>query len=408
VADTHTPEGRYRGVPEYVFDNIAGGAVLSHQTRWDELAAKHTGVHNGVGPGYWVVTEAEAVQAALQDYRTFSSTSVTALDANPRFLWIPEMLDPPLHTTWRRLLGREFSPNAVAAREDAIRAVCVELIEKIAPLGEVDVLETFTRRFPTRIFMRLMGLPEEDLPRFLTWIHDLLRLTYEEDPERVRMVQAMQQVGEYFTDLIVDRRTNPRDDLLSRAMQWEIDGERISDSDLHAFCVLMFQAGLDTVPIQLGWSFYHLASDHELRRAIVADPALIPRAVEELLRVYSFVLPSRKAAEDVEFSGCPIKKGEMVMLPLPVANRDPKRYPNPLKVDVRRPPTSHIAFGSGPHRCLGSHLARRELRIALSEFLRRIPSFRLKPGAPVTANPGLLALPHLHLVWDAAGASERR
>jgi hypothetical protein len=96
VADTHTPEGRYRGVPEYVFDNIAGGAVLSHQTRWDELAAKHTGVHNGVGPGYWVVTEAEAVQAALQDYRTFSSTSVTALDANPRFLWIPEMLDPPL------------------------------------------------------------------------------------------------------------------------------------------------------------------------------------------------------------------------------------------------------------------------------------------------------------------------
>jgi cytochrome P450 len=399
VADTHTPEGTYRGVPEYVFDNIAGGVVMSHQTRWDELAAKHTGVHNGVGQGYWVVTEAEAVQAALQDYRTFSSTSVTALEPNPQYLWIPEMLDPPLHTTWRRLLGREFSPNAVAAREDAIRAVCVELIEKIAPLGEVDVLETFTRRFPTRIFMRLMGLPEEDLPLFLTWIHDLLRLTYEEDPNHARMVEAMQKVGEYFTDLIVDRRANPRDDLLSRAMQWEIDGERISDSDLHAFCVLMFQAGLDTVPTQLGWSFYHLASDHELRRAIVADPALIPRTVEELLRVYSFVLPSRKAAKDVEFSGCPIRKGEMVMLPLPVANRDPKRYPNPLKVDVQRPPTSHIAFGSGPHRCLGSHLARLELTVALQEWHERIPEYRLSDGQDLRQHGGMYGLRDLRLTW---------
>src|SRR5262249_45222785 len=158
---------------------------------------------------------------------------------------------------------------------------------------------------------------------FLAWVHDLLHLSFDEDPGFSRQMGAMRAVSEYFDRQIAQRRETPRDDLLSEAMAWTIDGERVSDRDLHAFCVLMFQAGFDTVPIALGWALYHFATHPEQRAALVADPALVPTAVEETLRVYSFVVPARKASRDVEVGGCPVKAGEMVMLPLAVTNRDP-------------------------------------------------------------------------------------
>lgn len=393
------PEGTYEGVPVYHYDNTAGGPVLSHHQRWDEIAATHSGFRSDVARGYWVVTDGAAVQAALQDWRTFSSRSVTALDPDPRFLWIPEMLDPPLHTRWRRLLGREFSPNAVAAREPAIRRVAVDTIDRLAGTGGADVLDEFARRFPTVIFLRLMGLPEQDLDMFLGWVHDLLHLSYVEDPDRGRQLAAINAVSAYFQEQIALRRETPRDDLLSRAMTWEIDGEPIGDRDLHAFCVLMFQAGLDTVPISVGWALYHFATHPEQRAAIIADPSLVATAVEEILRVYSFVIPARKATKDVEIGGCPVKSGEMVMLPLVVSNRDPERYSDPLEVDLRRKTSNHIAFGSGPHRCLGSHLARLELTVAIEEWHRRIPDYRIAAGQDLEQTGNMYGIKSLRLEW---------
>lgn len=352
------PEGTYEGVPAYHFDNRLGGPVLSHQQRWDEIARTHSGFRSTIARGYWVVTDGRAVQEALQDWRTFSNTSVTALEPNPRFLWIPEMLDPPVHTKWRRLLGNDFSPKTIAAREEEIRQVAIELIDQLKDSGSADVLDEFARRFPTIIFMRLVGLPEADLPIFLDWVHDMLHLPYDEDPEGTRQLAAMRAVSDYFEEQIALRREAPRDDLLSRALDYEIDGEPISDADMHAFCILLFQAGFDTVPISIGWALYHFATHPEQREAIIADPSLIATSVEEILRVYSFVVPARKAMQDTEIGGCPVKAGEMVMLPLAVTNRDPERFENPLEVDLHRTATNHIAFGSGPHRCLGSHLAR--------------------------------------------------
>ncbi|MFE6488435.1 cytochrome P450, partial [Streptomyces sp. NPDC057757] len=161
MSTTLEPEGTHEGVPAYHFDNRLGGPVLSHQHRWDEMAGAHSGFRSTIARGFWVVTDGAAVQEALQDWRTFSNTSVTALEPNPRFLWIPEMLDPPLHSKWRRLLGKDFSPNAVAAREQEVRKVAADMIDLVKDSGGVDVLEEFARRFPTLIFMRLMGLPED-------------------------------------------------------------------------------------------------------------------------------------------------------------------------------------------------------------------------------------------------------
>ncbi|MCT9075604.1 cytochrome P450 [Streptomyces fulvoviolaceus] len=399
MSTTLEPDGTHDGVPAYPFDNRLGGPVLSHHERWDEMAGTHSGFRSTVARGFWVVTDGPAVQQALQDWQTFSNKSVTALEPDPKFLWIPEMLDPPVHTVWRRLLGRYFSPNTVAAREPEVREVAAGLIDALKEHDGADVLDEFARRFPTLIFMRLMGLPEEDLPIFLDWVHELLHLSHGEDPEGKRQMAAMLAVSAYFEEQIALRRKSPRDDLLSHAMTWTIDGEAISDRDMHAFCILLFQAGFDTVPISIGWALYHFATHPEQRAEILADPSLIPTAVEETLRVYSFVVPARKATKDVEVGGCPVKAGEMVMLPLAVTNRDPERYDNPLEVDLHRKATNHIAFGSGPHRCLGSHLARLELNVAVEEWHRRIPDYRIAPGQELWQHGNMYGIKSLRLEW---------
>ncbi|MGW1024325.1 cytochrome P450 [Streptomyces sp. NPDC002577] len=399
MSTTLEPEGTHKGVPTYHFDNREDGPVLSHQERWDAFAGTHSGFRSSISQGYWVVTDGKEVQQALQDWQTFSSTSVTALDPDPKYLWIPEMLDPPQHTDWRRLLGSEFSPKAIAAREPEIRQVAVELIDDLSGRDGAEVLDGFARRFPTLIFMRLMGLPEEDLDQFLDWVDSMLHLSFEEDPDHSRQLSAMQSVSAYFEEQIALRRAHPRDDLLSRAMTWEIDGEPISDRDMHAFCILMFQAGFDTVPIAIGWALYHFATHPEQRSAIVADPSLIGMSVEEILRVYSFVVPARKATKDVEVGGCPVKSGEMVMLPLAVSNRDPERYENPLEVDPHRSVSNHIAFGSGPHRCLGSHLARLELNVAVQEWHKRIPDYRIAAGQDLEQTGNMYGIKSLRLEW---------
>jgi cytochrome P450 len=392
-------DGTHEGAPALHFDNRVSGPILSHQQQWDDIARTHSGFRGTVGPGFWAVTDGAAIQEALQDWRTFSNSSVTALNPDPQFLWIPEMLDPPVHTAWRRLLGKEFAPNAVAAREPEIRRLAATMIDRFVGAGEVDALEGFARTFPAVIFMRLMGLPEDDLPQFQQWVHAILHLSFAEDPGMSRAISAMAAVSAYFEEQIELRRAAPRDDLLSRSMTWEIDGEKISDRDLLGLCVLMFQAGLDTVPISIGWALYHLATHPEHRAQIVEDPTLVPMAVEEILRLYSFVVPARKATRDVEIGGCPVKAGEMVMLPLNITNRDSRRFENPHEVDLHRTTSNHIAFGSGPHRCLGSHLARLEVKVALEEWHRRIPEYRLVEGQELQQHGNMSGITSMRLMW---------
>lgn len=389
-----------RSVPEVEFNYWLVEPILAHAQKMDELRERAPAFWSTFGTGFWMLTRMENVREALQHPELFSSRSVMPLEADPPYKWIPEMLDPPEHTRWRQLLAPLFTPTAMAKMEDKVRTRAIELIEPLAQRGRCDFLRDFAWRYPTTIFMELMGLPVEEADKFLHWENEILHLPVDADPDRSRAFQAMQDVQAYFAALIEERRAHPQDDLLSTAIGWSIDGERISDEDMGAFCLLMFMAGLDTVSIQLAYSWYHLATHEADRRRILDEPEIIPTAIEELLRYYSFVPTGRKLTQDVEFNGCPMKKGEMVSVWIPAACRDPRAFPDADQFILDRQNNSHIAFGAGPHRCLGSHLARRELRAAVEEWHRRIPNYRLADDVEPVEHGGMFGVDALSLVWD--------
>lgn len=385
------------------FNNFQAGPVLSHVETLDAFRREHPSFFRSTfGPkGFWVFTDPALVRDALHHPETFSSSVVTPLEDDPPYKWIPEMLDPPEHTKWRQLLAPHFAPKLMEAMEAKVRRRCVEIIESFAARGHCDFLRDFAWRYPTTIFMELMGLPLEGLDRFMAWEHDILHLTADEDPDRSRAFSAMIAVQEYFSGLIAEKRNTPGDDLLTAALDWRIDGQPISQEDMLAWCLLMFMAGLDTVSIQLSYAFWYLAGHPDARRRLAADPGLAAPAVEEFLRYFAFVAPSRKVTRDTDFGGCPMKKGDMVLLPLSIATRDPGAFPEAGDVQLDRSPNNHIAFGAGPHRCLGSHLARRELRVALEEWHARIPDYHLTEGVEVVEHGGMYGIDVLELSWDA-------
>lgn len=387
--------------PVREFNSGTTGPVLSHAEEIDALRGEHPFVRSTFGNGFWVMTGADVIREALQHPETFSSSVVTVHDPDPPYKWIPEMLDPPEHTAWRQLLAPHFAPRAMEKLEDRVRERCVEVIGNFAHTGHCDFLRDFAWRYPTTIFMELMGLPDDGLEQFLDWEHRILHPSAEEDPEQSAAIEAMLAVMGYFTELIEEKRAHPSDDLLSSALDWTIEGKAIPLEDLLSWCLLMFMAGLDTVSIQLSYAFWYLAGKAEDRARIARDPSVIPTAVEEFLRYFAFVAPARKVMQDAEFHGCPLKTGDMVFVPLSGATRDPARFEDAATLRIDRSPNNHIAFGAGPHRCLGSNLARRELRIALEEWHRAIPDYRLTEGVEVTEHGGgLYGIDRLELSWD--------
>jgi cytochrome P450 len=313
------------------------------------------------------------------------------------------MLDPPDHTAWRRLLAPHFTPRRAEQMSGAVRARCVELIDGFAGRGEVDFVAEFAARYPTSIFLELFGLPYEDLDRLLVWEQQIMHPDNESDPDRTRFLAAMNSVTAYFGELIASRRANPgpgSGDLLSIALTWTIDGDPIPDEQMLPFCLFLFIAGLDTVTSQITYMFHHLATHPGDRRRIVAEPAIHQRAVEEFLRFHPIIVSGRKVTRDTELNGCPIRAGEMIAVPLSGAGRDQAAYPHADRVDFDREVIRHLSFGLGPHRCLGAHLARQELRIALEEWHKRIPDYSIAPGVRILERTaGTWGLDSLPLVW---------
>ncbi|MEV0667086.1 cytochrome P450 [Actinomadura luteofluorescens] len=385
------------GGPRVGFDPFAGPrpAGTAHG-RMDELREAHPAFRSTAGPGFWVLTRYDDILAAFQDPETFSSRAIAVIDPDPAHQWIPVMLDPPLHTTWRRLLRPFFTPVAAAVLRDRITRHCAALIDGFASRGACDFVTDFARLYPTAIFLELVGLPTERLEEFLGWERAILHSR----PSTGGRAEAMAALTACLTELIRDRRARPREDLVSAATRFTVDGRPVTDDELLQMCVLLFLAGLDTVAAQLSYTFWHLAREDADRARLVSDPDVVPDAIEEFLRVYAPVLPARKLTRDVELRGCPMKAGEMVMLPTAMATRDPRAVPAAATVDIDRPPSRHLAFGAGPHRCLGAHLARLELQIALREWHARIPDYRIAPGAaPVEHASLVLGLDTLPLTW---------
>jgi cytochrome P450 len=325
------------------------------------------------------------------------------IEPDPPYKWIPMMLDPPEHSKWRHVLGPYFSPNRVKNLEPEQRAFSVDLIQEFRARGSCDFYSEFAAIFPTTIFLQIMGLPIDKLDDFMVWEDKILHGTIDIDPDRSIAFGAMIEVSEYFRGLISQRRDDPDsrgDDIVSRAIEWRIDGKPPSDDDLLSCMLLLFMAGLDTVAAQLSYIFYHLATHVADRRKLVADPSRIPAAVEELVRAYAIVQTSRKATQDINFHGCPVKKGDMVAFPLGMANRDPKEYSRGGRVDFDAPWPRHIGFGAGPHRCLGSHLARQELIVVLEEWHRLIPEYEVADEAAIVEHTGgVYSIDRLPLCW---------
>jgi cytochrome P450 len=362
-----------------------------------------------IADGFFVVADYENALKTLQDPLVFSNSVTIPTEPNPPFKMIPIQLDPPLHKKWREVLGRYFTPKRAQEMVPNIRQRCIELIEGFSGDQRCEFLSDFARAFPTSIFVEMLGLPMAELPMFVEWEALITAGTMESDPTGSRRANAGRELGAYLGELLDGRAAGYGDgtDLVSQALSWEIDGQRPSRDDLISCLVLLFIAGLDTVAVQLGWCFYHLASCVEDRVALVRNPDLIPNAIEEMMRAFSILQLARKATEDTFVGGCPVGAGQLLLIPLSAANRDPRAFENPGIVDIRRKDVRHLGFGAGPHRCVGSHLARQELRIALEEWHRRIPDFEIDPDAdPVTEyNSGIFGLARLPLRWPSQHGS---
>ncbi len=318
---------------------------------------------------------------------------------------IPLEVDPPRHTKYRRLLNPQFVPREIETHEPEVRSIVRTLIDGFAGRGTCDFHEELATPLPSRIFLPLMGLPREDLPMFLRWRDMNVRPDVEPGDfggaERVRK-QASHEMNEYFRDAIARRREEPDDGLLSLIVHAELDGAQMSETELLGMSHLLLIGGLDTVTATLDCMIAFLATHDDRRRQIVEDPSIIPSAVEELLRWLTPVMTvPRSVAQDVELGGVQLCAGDGVNLLLGAANMDEDAF-GPPDVDFARDPNRHLAFGASHHLCLGAHLARLELRVALEEFHARIPDYRIAEGADVHYSVGIRQAEHLQLEFDPA------
>jgi cytochrome P450 len=361
----------------------------------------------------WTLLRYSDVHAALRAPDLFSSRSVLNVYQGPKLIdpaeasavrgMIPEELDPPEHTKYRQLLTPLFAPQVVELLEPMIRSWCVELIDSFVARGRCDLNRDFARQYPTMIFLRLMGLPKGGAGDFLETVNDRIREASQMGLSETQSMSGayIMAMAEYMNAVLDERRAQRHDDIVSYLLDIEVDGRPLDDAELQQICTLLYAAGLDTVAGELGYMFVHLANHPAHRRLVTDNPERIPSFVEETLRFYSIVTTNRIVTQDVEFAGCPMKAGDRVLLSIPAADRDPLEFPDADTFDVDRTSNRHIAFAAGPHRCLGSHLARLELRVAVEEWHRRIPEYTLAPDAEVTFHVGGVAgVDTLPLVWS--------
>jgi cytochrome P450 len=374
--------------------------------RADELREASPAFFNDVAQGYWVFTRHEQVRDIYQHPAVFSSESITPWDPDPVYRFVPTQIDPPEHIKYRQILNPWFSPGAVNRIEPVAREICRRLVADIAPRGECDFVSAFALRYPTEVFLTMIGLPGSDAEAMVGWVEDFF-WGFGGDPDgQEAMVAGLTAIRDYWEAAIEERRGEPEPrpgDLASHLLHATIDGEPLEETVVLDMLQVLVLAGLDTTRGQLGYLFKYLAENPADRRRLVDDSSLVPSAVEESLRLHTIIFgDGRKVTTDTEFHGCPLRKGDMVYALVSAANRDPRVYDRAGEYVIDREGSPHFGFAGGPHRCLGSHLARRELQIAVEEWLRVIPDFRLAGDEPLRERGGgaMLGLLRLPLAWD--------
>ncbi len=326
--------------------------------------------------GYYVAMRYTDVERIAKNTSDFSSryTSVPRAMFGDFNLLPPIQLDPPAHTAFRKLLVKPFTAQNVQRWEESVREECRRAIQEFIGRGSCAVTTEYSKYIPLRLMATMLGISSTDEEIFSSWIHRILEVGAAE-PDALLSAAGEMQV--YFAKAIADHRLEPKGDLISLLLESEVDGQRLSDDELLGVLFLLVLAGMDTTWGMISAAILHLSQHPADRDRLVADPSLLPVAVEEFVRYFAPVLEGRVTTRDVTFNGVEIKEGESVMLCFASANRDPNAFPDAEKVIIDRAENRHFGFGVGVHRCLGAHLARLEVRVALEEWLRAIPEFTL-------------------------------
>jgi cytochrome P450 len=372
---------------------------------WDELREACPMAHTDRWGGSWLPTRYADVYAIAHDIEKFPSSNgisvVPMIDLSQGDAPIPAPVltsgvppisaDPPLHTWTRRLVLPTMSPARVDEYEVFTRELCRRLVDDVVARGEGDVAAEYAQQIPVRVIGHILGVPESMAGTFTEWVRDVLEFAH--DPERRR--RGIVGIIQYLQQAIAEREAEPTDDFISELLNSEHDGEPITKDVVMGMCALLLIAGIDTTWSSIGSTMWHLATHPDDRRRLIAEPDLMPTAIEEFLRAYAPVTMARRLIEDTEYNGCPIKAGERVLMNFPGANRDPEVFPDADKVILDRQQNRHLAFGAGIHRCAGSNLARMELRVAVEEWLERIPEYELVDPALVTWAGGQVRGPRL-------------
>jgi cytochrome P450 len=326
----------------------------------------------------FLVYRYDEIAEVLRDNQTFSSSIIINVFGDVFGKHVMLGMDEPEHRRYRLLVSTAFTQRALARRQDElVERVANELIDCFAGRGRAELVREFTFPYPTQIIAGLLGLPREDYPQFQRWSISLLSFTV----NRERGIAASKALQEYFAPILAARRQEPRDDLISTLARAEIDGEQLSDDEIYSFLRLLLPAGVETTYRSTGNLLFGLLSNPDQLDAVRSDRSLVPQAIEEAVRWEAPLLTiTRVAARDTELAGVAIPAGSAVMPMLGAANHDEERYPEPHRFDIFRAPTPHISFGHGVHVCLGMHLARLEMSVALNLLLDRLPGLRLDPA----------------------------
>jgi cytochrome P450 len=357
-----------------------------------------------------IVCRRGEIEEAFRSPEIFSS-NMSAVDLQNARPMIPLQIDPPDHKKFRKILDPLFAPRRMAELDEPLTKLVNDLMDRFAGRDEIDFAAEFSIPYPSHVFLTLLGLPLEETPRFLAMKDGIIRPDHVTGSPRESRVTITHQkatadsIYAYFNDVLDQRQVEGQDDILTTFLHTEVEGHRLTREDILDICFLFFIAGLDTVTASLDCFFAYLARQPEQRRRLAEDPSVIPAAVEELLRWESPVTTvARVAVEDTELGGCPIKAGQHVSVLIGSGNTDDAEFGDGDEVRFDRDPNRHLAFGGGIHRCLGSHLARHELRIALREWHRRFPDYSIKPDHTLSYTPGVRSIDHFPMLLGTSGS----
>jgi cytochrome P450 len=359
---------------------------------WNELRQSCPIAHTERFMGAYFPSRYDDVRAVAYDPEHFSSRRVVVRETRPPLMPAPPITsDPPEHRAVKQALLPAFTPQMIGRHEARTRAICRELLDRLAGKSRCDGAVDYAQEIPVRVIAHMLGVPEGDADQFRTWIKEILEIGVTDFDVLMR---AQTEMIAYFAEKIAARRKSPRDDLIDYLLNARIDGRALPDEHVNGTLRLLMIAGIDTTWSAIGSCLWHLAQHADDRRRLAADDGtLMVTAVEEFLRAYAPVTMAREVVKETQINGCTFKPGHMILLSFPAANRDPAMFPDADKVIIDRAQNRHAAFGLGIHRCIGSNLARMEIGVALTEWLARLPEFKLDPQMPVTWSVGTVRGP---------------